>query len=147
MILTCPGKSGAGSASTEDSGDWGRGGEEGDAGARCPASLTRLRLSALLGGQKMTPQSSGLAWRSLCILLAGGTLRDKVHGAIRQWGNWARLNPPIPFPRPPPAIVQLAGGSAFDKLQIGQSGSQTKFKGVWTACGLGPMGGKEHLQP
>lgn len=147
MILTCPRKSGAGAASTEDSGDGGRGGEEGDAGARCPASLTRLGLSALLGGHKMTPQTSGLAWSSLCLLLAGGTLRDKVHGASDSGATGLDSTHPYPFPRPPPAMAQLAGGSAFDKLQIGQSGSQTKFKGVCTACGLGPMGGKEHRQP
>lgn len=44
-------------------------------------------------------------------------------------------------------VAQLGGGRAFEELQIGQSGSGTKLKGVWTGREGGPMGGKEHLQP
>lgn len=35
-------------------------------------------------------------------------------------------------------VAQLGGGRAFEELQIGQSGSGTKLKGVWTGCEGGP---------
>ena len=35
-------------------------------------------------------------------------------------------------------VAQLGGGRAFEELQIGQSGSGTKLKGVWTGREGGP---------